>query len=123
MRVRRRPVHRLIARAACPRGVAAAVTEARLMAHQHLLWTESVPVRAARRWVSDPLPGRGLYQLAQHDASLWLSADQPLGHDAPARNAARRGWSRLSDRDVQLLGLLYELGPGVRRVDVRDQLT
>jgi len=29
----------------------------------------------------------------------------------------------LRDRDVQLLGLLYELGTGGRRVDVHDQLT
>ena len=28
----------------------------------------------------------------------------------------------LSDRDVQLLGLLHELCPGIRRVDVHDQL-
>ena len=55
-----------IAGAAGPCGVSAAVTEAGLMTYQHFTGAEGVPVRAARRWVGDPLPGRGLHQLAQH---------------------------------------------------------
>ena len=37
------------------------------MADEDFAGAEGVPVRASRRWVGDPLPGRGLYQLAQHD--------------------------------------------------------
>jgi hypothetical protein len=65
--VERRSEHRLIACAARPGGVAADVTEAGLMTDEHLVRAESVPVGAARRWVRDPLPGRGLNQFAQHD--------------------------------------------------------
>ena len=65
--VERRPVHRLIACAAGPGGVPAAVAEAGLMADEDLAGAELVPVRASRRWVGDPLPGRGLHELAQHD--------------------------------------------------------
>ena len=36
------------------------------MAYQHLPGTEGVTVRASRRWLDDPLPGRGWYELAQH---------------------------------------------------------
>jgi hypothetical protein len=49
------------------------------MAHQHLLWPESVPVRAARRRLGDPLPGRGLHQLAQHDFEVIRSVCQTGG--------------------------------------------
>jgi hypothetical protein len=59
-------VHRLVACAARPRGVPAAVTEAGLVAEQDLVRAEGVTVGAARRWLRDPLPGRGLHQLAQH---------------------------------------------------------
>jgi len=45
---------------------ATAVPEAGLMAYQHLPGAEGVPVGAAHRRGDDPLPGRGLYQLAQH---------------------------------------------------------
>ena len=65
--VERRPVHRLIACAARPCCVPAAVTEAGLMTDEHLAGAEGVPVRAVRRWVGDPLPGRRLYQLTRHD--------------------------------------------------------
>jgi hypothetical protein len=41
------PVHHGIAGDASPDGVSAAVTETSLMSHQHLLWPESVAVRAA----------------------------------------------------------------------------
>jgi hypothetical protein len=44
--VERRPVHRQLARAACPCSVAAAVTEARLMADEDRTGAEVVPVRA-----------------------------------------------------------------------------
>ena len=64
--VQRRAAHRLIACATRPGGVPAAVPEAGLMAHQHLTRAEGVAIRAVRGRVDDPLPGRGLYQLAQH---------------------------------------------------------
>ena len=67
MRVDWRPVDRLIARAAGPGCVADAVTEAGLVTDEYLAGAEGVPVRAVRRWVGDPLPGRRLYQLTQHD--------------------------------------------------------
>ena len=44
-------------------GVAAAVAEADLVA----AGDEGVAVRATRRRVGDPLPGRGLHQLVQHN--------------------------------------------------------
>jgi hypothetical protein len=55
-----RPVHRLIARAACPGGMSAAVAGACLVADEDAAGAELVPVRAAGRWVGDPRPGRGL---------------------------------------------------------------
>ena len=60
-----------------PAGVpTAAVTEARDMSDEHLAGAELVAVRASRRWVGDPFPGRGLHQLAQHvSAVLRLVAD------------------------------------------------
>ena len=61
------PVYRLIAGAAGPRGVPAAVPEAGLITDEHLAGAELVTVRATRRQVGDPLPGRRLHQLAQHD--------------------------------------------------------
>src|SRR5882762_4785075 len=66
VRVERRPVHRLVAGAARPGGVAAAVTEASLIAHERPAGAELVAVGASRRRMDDPLPGRGLYKLAQH---------------------------------------------------------
>jgi len=60
------PLHRLVACAARPCGVAAAVAEARLVADEHLAGAERVPVLAAGRWVGDPLPARGLHEIAQH---------------------------------------------------------
>ena len=65
--VDRRPVHRLIACAARPGCVPAAVTEASLMTDENLSGAELVTVQATRRQVRHPLPGRGLYKLAQHD--------------------------------------------------------
>jgi hypothetical protein len=47
--------------------VAAAVSEAGLMADEDLAGAEGVPVRASRRRVGDPLTGRGLHQLTQHN--------------------------------------------------------
>jgi hypothetical protein len=66
MSVEGRPVHRLVAFPACPGGVPAAVPEAGDMPDEDLAGAERVAVRASRRWVGDPLPGRGLHQLAQH---------------------------------------------------------
>jgi hypothetical protein len=59
-----RSVHRRVTGAACPGGVPAAVPEAGLMADEHLAGGELVAVRAPRRGVDDPLPGRRLHQLA-----------------------------------------------------------
>ena len=67
MGVQGRPKHRLIARAAGPRRVPATVAEACLMAYEDLVRAEGMPVRASRRRVRDPLPGRRLHRLAQHD--------------------------------------------------------
>ena len=61
------PLHRLVALSAGPCGVAAAaVSETGDISDQHLAGAELVTVRASGRWVRDPLPGRRLYQLAQH---------------------------------------------------------
>ena len=70
VRVERRPVHRLVACAAGPGGVSAAVAEAGLVPDQHLVGSEDVPVGASARRVGDPLPTGGLYQLAQHRSPL-----------------------------------------------------
>jgi hypothetical protein len=64
--VERRPVDGLIACAARPGGVPAAVTEAGLTADQDLARAKGVAVRASRRRVGDPLLGRRSYKLAQH---------------------------------------------------------
>ena len=51
-----------------PAGVtAAAVAEAGDVSDEDLVGAEAVPIRASRRRARDPPPGRGLYQLAQHD--------------------------------------------------------
>ena len=67
MSVQRRPVHSLVARTARPSRVPATMTETRLMADEDLAGAERVTVRASGRRVGDPLPGRRLHQLAQHD--------------------------------------------------------
>ena len=56
MCVERRPVRRLIALAACPGGVPAAVTEAGDMSDEDLVRAEGVPVGAAGWWLGYPLP-------------------------------------------------------------------
>lgn len=66
MDVERRPVHRLIACSARPRGVPATVTEASLITHEHQARPKLVTVRTPGRRVDNPLPGRRLHQLAQH---------------------------------------------------------
>ena len=60
------PVHRCLAPVAPARSVPAAMPETGLMAYQDLVGAEIAPVGAVCRWVGDPLPGRGLHQLAQH---------------------------------------------------------
>jgi hypothetical protein len=77
VRVHRRPVHRLIALSARPRCVPAAVTEARLVPYEDLIRAEGVPVGASRRWVDDPLPGRGLHEVAEH-ATMLSVCQQPM---------------------------------------------
>jgi len=49
-----------------PCGVPAAMAETSLVTHKYLTRAEGVPVRATRRRVGDPLPGRRLHQLGQH---------------------------------------------------------
>jgi hypothetical protein len=70
-------VHRLIACAARPGGVSAAVTETGLIADEDLAGAQRVTVGASRRRVGDPLPGRGLYQLAQHTNQPKTAAASP----------------------------------------------
>ena len=60
MSIERWSVHRLIAGAAVPGGVSAAVAEARDMTDEDLVRAQDVTVWASRRWVGDPLPARGL---------------------------------------------------------------
>jgi hypothetical protein len=55
------PVYRLIAGAAGPCGVPAAMTEAGDVPDEDLVRAEGVPVGASSGRVGDPLPGRGLY--------------------------------------------------------------
>ena len=68
MHVERRPEHRLVACAARPCGVPAAVPETGLMAYEDLVGAKGCD-RSGRetRRVDDPGPGRGLHQLAQHE--------------------------------------------------------
>jgi hypothetical protein len=40
------------------------VTQAGDMSDEDLVRAKSVPVRTSSRWPGDPLPARGLYQLA-----------------------------------------------------------
>jgi hypothetical protein len=68
--VERRPIDGPLAGAAGPWAVAAAVAEAGLMPYEDQVRAETVPVGAVAGRVGNPLPGRGLYQLAQHDRSL-----------------------------------------------------
>ena len=51
-----RAVHRLVACAARPGGVSAAVAEAGLVTYQHVTGAEGVPVGAAGWWLGYPLP-------------------------------------------------------------------
>jgi hypothetical protein len=50
------------------------------MPDEDLIRAESVPVRAARRRVRDPRPGRRLHQLTQHDSHL--RPYRHFGHNA-----------------------------------------
>ena len=59
MRIERRPVDGVIACAAGPCCVAAAVSEAGLMTDQDFTGSELVPVGASRRRVGDPLAVHG----------------------------------------------------------------
>ena len=71
MGVEQRPAHHGVARAAVPARVPApAVTEARDVSHEDLIRAEWMTVGASRRWVRDPLPGRGLNKITEHGYSL-----------------------------------------------------
>ena len=64
--VERRPVHGLVAHAAGPGGVPAAMAEAGDVTDQDVVRPEGVAVGASRGWVGDPSPGRGLHEVADH---------------------------------------------------------
>jgi hypothetical protein len=78
MSIKGRPVHRLVACAARPRGVAASVAEARLVSDEHLAGAELVTVRAVLWRAGDPLAVRGQYEVAKH-ACKRRSARHPWG--------------------------------------------
>ena len=52
---------------------ASAVAEACDVTDEDLIRAERVTVRAATRWAGDPLPVRGLHQIAQHGNSLRIA--------------------------------------------------
>ena len=60
MSIERWPEHRLVAHAAGPGGVSAAVAEAGLMPYENGAGAEGVSVGASGGWLGDPLPARGL---------------------------------------------------------------
>ena len=72
MSVEGRPVHRLIACAACPCSVPAAVAETGLMPDEDLAGAKRVAVGAAGRWVGDPLPAVVCTSSPSTPFSLWL---------------------------------------------------
>ena len=78
MGVERWPVHRLIACAAGPCGVSAAVAETGLMPYEDLVGSECVSVRAMRGRVGDPVPGRRLHELAQHNYKPMTATEDSL---------------------------------------------
>jgi hypothetical protein len=85
--VERWPVHRLVACAARPRGVSAAVAEAGDMLDEDLVGAELVSVGAARLRLGHPLAVRRLHPLAQHSTEHILrrrmrSATYPAGDPA-----------------------------------------
>jgi hypothetical protein len=95
VRVDRWPVLGVVARAAGPGGVSAAVPEAGFVADEDLVGAEAVPVRAPSRWVGDPLPARGLHQLAQHSQKVNLAPTRQWGqrHIATGPTNRQRGVS------------------------------
>ena len=80
--VQRRTVDSLIAYPACPGCVPAAVAQACLVADQDLVRAERVAVGASRGTMRDPLPGRGLHEVA----------DRPI-KPGPRGNRPRSGFS------------------------------
>jgi len=70
-------VHRLVACAAGPSRVAAAVTEAGLVTDMDLAGAECVSVWPARRRVGDPLAVGRLHQIAKHNLSLGRDGSRP----------------------------------------------
>jgi hypothetical protein len=70
--VERRPEHRLIARAARPRGVPAAVPKAGLVTHEHRAGAKVVAAWAMHGWSGDPMPAAIPNQIADsgHESRL-----------------------------------------------------
>ena len=66
------------------------------MTDQDLAGAEGVSVRASGRRVGDPLPGRRLYQLAQHDYKPKAGADGQRGNAAATRTPPPRQVLRVS---------------------------
>jgi hypothetical protein len=92
--VERRPVHRGIALSAGPGSVSAAVLKAVDVSNEDLVRPEGVSVGASARWVHDPLPGRGPYEVAQHDfkhmcGCLRLSTKAATSWASPTATTAR----------------------------------
>ena len=72
MTVERRPLHRLIAYPAGQCGVAAAVTAASGVPHEHFAGADGVVRWGIASRVGDPLPDRGLYQILQAHAQEYV---------------------------------------------------
>jgi len=98
-----RPVHRLVACAARPCGVAAAVAEARLVADEHLAGAERVPVLAAGRWVGDPSSGSGLHEVAEHPIKPRPHGNHPRSGLALGAVHHKEGRHHLNGRDKQTM--------------------
>jgi len=75
--VERWTVHRLVTGAARPRGVAAAVPEARLMTNQDLVRAEGVAVGAVGGRLRHPLPAAGLHEVADHPIKRRAAREPP----------------------------------------------
>ena len=101
------PVNRVVALPAGPGSVSTAVTETGLMAYKNFAGTEAVTVGTVARRVGDPLPGRGLHQLAQHDYQPMVSRDSraPPAGEMPSRSGGR----------IDGLGRFHAVGVGVNQ--------
>jgi hypothetical protein len=61
------------------------------MTHQDLAGAKPVAAWASRRWVGDPLPGGGLYELAEHNHQR--NSAQPLPRTVPCGTRQLVRWS------------------------------